>query len=132
MNATRLLPNRVAMVSGGMGQAICAQLAQAGAQVVMLGRNLNRRRQAREQLARQWGIGDLLSIQPIDIRDASSVSLAIAAQGQTLGTPDMRVHAAGGGPVAPWLEATAAMWQATLQGKLLGTIRRPGGASAAI
>lgn len=126
MNATRPLQNRVAMVSGasgGMGQAICAQLAQAGAQVVMLGRDLDRLRQAREQLARQWGIGDLLSIQQIDIRDASSVSQAIAAQGQALGTPDMLVHAAGDGPVAPLLEATEAMWQATIQGKLLGTIR---------
>lgn len=122
----RGLLERVAIVSGatgGMGSAICARLACGGAHVVMMGRDQAKLDRARARLTKQNGIGEYLSTQVADIGDPDSVDRAVGAIAERHEQLDILVHAAGDGPVAPLLETSEAMWQETVQGKLLGTIR---------
>lgn len=119
---------RVAIVSGatgGMGGAICAALLADGLQVVMLGRDeakLERARVALIQQGRQ-SMADRLSTQIVNIGDSDSVTKSIEQIMTRFGRVTDLVHAAGDGPVAPLLETTERMWEDTVTGKLLGTVR---------
>lgn len=120
------LQDRVAVVSGatgGMGSAICARLACAGATVIMLGRDDAKLQRTRESLATKWGIGERLATRVVDIGNAQSVDETVTEIVEAHEQIDILVHAAGDGPVAPLLETTEVMWNETIQGKLLGTVR---------
>ncbi|WEE75414.1 SDR family oxidoreductase [Comamonas testosteroni] len=119
---------RLALVSGatgGIGMAVCQRLLEDGYRVVMLGRSAPRLAAAQQTLleACQGNAAERLFTQVIDIADPSSVDEAAAAIRQRNGEVTDLVHAAGDGPVAPLLETTESMWNGTVQGKLLGTVR---------
>lgn len=122
------LTERVALVSGatgGMGGAICTALLADGLQVIMLGRDEAKLERARLALIKQGrqSLADRLSTQVVDIGDPESIAMAMALIMTRFGRVTDLVHAAGDGPVAPLLETTERMWEDTVTGKLLGTVR---------
>jgi len=119
---------RVALVSGatgGMGGAICAALLADGVQVVMLGRDEAKLERARLTLLQQdqQSMADRLFAHVVNIGDPESIMRAMAEIMSRFGRVTDLVHAAGDGPVAPLLETTERMWEDTVTGKLLGTVR---------
>jgi len=117
---------RVAVVSGstgGIGAAICLQLAADGMRVIMLGRSADKLRHAKGRILAALDLAPQLSVQTVDIADTESVTLAVEDIYQLVGHVDLLVHAAGDGPVAALLDTTEAMWQASVQSKMMGTIR---------
>lgn len=120
------LEGRVALVSGatgGMGSAICQKLVKAGMHVVMLGRDAHKLERCRKSLGDSIAIQNHLSTQVVDIADADSVRTSVDEISAQFTKIDLLVHAAGDGPMASLLETTEALWQKSIQGKLLGTIR---------
>lgn len=120
------LEGRVALVSGatgGMGSAISKRLATAGMRVIMLGRD--ERRLAHAKLALGGGaiVQDALLTHVVDIADPDSVRGVVDEISQRFSKIDLLVHAAGDGPVASLLETNESMWQRSIQGKLMGTVR---------
>jgi 3-oxoacyl-[acyl-carrier protein] reductase len=116
---------RLALVSGatgGMGRAICLRLLLDGLRVVMLGRDESKLGHASQGLSTAE-TRDRLFTQVVDIAHPKSVDKAVAQVMARFGAITDLVHAAGDGPVAPLLETTEAMWDDTVRGKLLGTIR---------
>ncbi|WP_374005812.1 SDR family NAD(P)-dependent oxidoreductase [Delftia lacustris] len=115
----------VSGATGGIGMAVCQRLLQDGYHVVMLGRSKSKLEHARRVLlqAQSQAISDRLSVQVADIAQPSSVDDATHSILQSHGDITDLVHAAGDGPVAPLMETTESMWQGTVQGKLLGTVR---------
>lgn len=119
---------RVALVSGatgGMGGAICAALLADGLRVVMLGRDEGKLERARLALIQQGqqSMLDRLFTQVVSIGDPESIVRAMAQVMNRFGRVTDLVHAAGDGPVAPLLDTTERMWEDTVTGKLLGTVR---------
>lgn len=120
------LDGQVALVSGasgGMGSAICQRLVRSGMHVVMLGRSAERLEQAR--LAMDVGPAGQarLSVQVIDIADPDAVRASVDELSKRFARIDLLVHAAGDGPLASLLETSEALWQKSIQGKLMGTVR---------
>jgi NAD(P)-dependent dehydrogenase (short-subunit alcohol dehydrogenase family) len=115
----------VSGATGGIGMAACQRLLEAGYHVVMLGRTKPKLEHARRVLLQEQSqaFTDRLSVQVVDIAQPSSVDEAVLSILQCHGNITDLVHAAGDGPVAPLLETTESMWQGTVQGKLLGTVR---------
>lgn len=117
---------RVAVVSGatgGIGQAISATFAAAGATVVMLGRDLSRLETARLEIIGQGELVGTLETLVADINDAASVNAAIASILARHGHIDALVHTAGDSPVRSILETTDNEWQTSVNSKLLGAVR---------
>jgi 3-oxoacyl-[acyl-carrier protein] reductase len=120
------MAGQVALVSGAtgaLGSAICRRLLQAGMHVEMLGRDAARLRAACERLADDPGAAGRLGTQVIDIGVPDGVAYALEQVAARRPRFDLLVNAAGDGPVAPLLETTETLWQASLQGKLMGTVR---------
>jgi NAD(P)-dependent dehydrogenase (short-subunit alcohol dehydrogenase family) len=120
------LAGQVVLVSGatgGIGSAVVEELARSDATVVLLGRNAERLEQTRWSVQARTGDRGRLIARTADINDSDSVDGAVAAVLGEAGRIDAVVHAAGDGPVASLAEATDAMWQRTLNGKLMGAVR---------
>lgn len=118
--------SRVALVSGatgGIGSAVCARLLEVGMQVVMLGRDASKLARGQDRLACVAPANARLSTQVIHIGEFESVSRAVSEVLERHGRITDLVHAAGDGPVGALLETTEQMWDETLQGKLMGTVR---------
>ncbi|MDE1999955.1 MAG: SDR family oxidoreductase, partial [Burkholderiales bacterium] len=118
------LEGQVALVSGatgGMGSAICKRLAMAGMRVIMLGRDEHKLTQSKHALG--CAVQDAVLTHVVNIADPDSVRTAVDKISQRFSKIDLLVHAAGDGPVAALLETSESMWQQSVQGKLMGTVR---------
>jgi 3-oxoacyl-[acyl-carrier protein] reductase len=116
----------VALVSGatgGIGKAICRCLARTQFKVVMLARDVEKLKKAQEEIEGAEKFERPLEIQQIDISDPANVKSSVAAINSRFQQIELLVHAAGEGPVAPLLETDEALWQKSIQTKLLGTVR---------
>lgn len=118
---------RVAIVSGatgGMGMAVCRQLLNDGFNVVMLGRYEEKLASAYQSLTQnEMYYARQLSRQCIDTKNANSVETTVEKVLAHFGRITDIIHAAGDGPTAPLLETDERMWDDTVQGKLMGTVR---------
>jgi NAD(P)-dependent dehydrogenase (short-subunit alcohol dehydrogenase family) len=106
------LTGRVALVTGGtkgIGAAIADRLAEAGATVVVCGRN-EPAASAHQFLA-------------CDVRDPDLVDAMVAAVVAEHGRLDIAVNNAGGGPYVPAAEASARFTEAIVRLNLLGAIQ---------
>jgi NAD(P)-dependent dehydrogenase (short-subunit alcohol dehydrogenase family) len=115
------LTDRVAIVTGGamgIGREIAQGFLEAGAQVVITSRDLDRAQCAAEELKSKSIIGLAL-----DVRNPESVSTVFAEVSSRFGRIDILVNNAGGTPDAkPYslLERKLEHWQDTIETNLTG------------
>ena len=110
-DATFRLDGRVALVTGssaGIGYALARGLAQAGATVVLNGRDAARLDAARQVLS---GEGLAVHAQAFDACDAAAVAAAVTAIEAEVGAIDVLVNNAGVQRRAPFHEFPLADWQ---------------------
>lgn len=119
MNASQPLQGRYALVTGaarGIGAAVARMLAQQGAQVALLGRNLK----ALEDLRVTLPGGPHLAV-AADIGDVDAVQAAFAQARAVLGPITLLVNNAGQAESAPFGKTSLELWQRMLQVNLTGT-----------
>lgn len=112
------LNNRHVVITGagrGIGAAIAHTLAQAGAQLTLLGRNVETL-QAVAQAA-----GTLTHVQAVDVSIESEVQHAIAQAVQHFGPVHVLVNNAGQASSQPFDKTDLALWQHMLNVNLTGT-----------
>ena len=109
--STFRLDGRIALVTGssaGIGLALARGLAQAGASVVLNGRDANRLAQAADSLRSE---GLHVHCCGFDVLDAAAVDAAVASIEADIGAIDVLVNNAGIQRRAPFIEFTPADWQ---------------------
>jgi 3-oxoacyl-[acyl-carrier protein] reductase len=116
--------SRTALVGGGaagIGRAVAVQLAEAGTDVVLLGRDRDRLATAARDLPRADGVrvGQVVG----DIADPASAETAIAAVEAGFGRLDVLVLNAGGPPPGRILDLDDAAWRDAAELLLLGPLR---------
>lgn len=105
------LDGRLALVTGssaGIGLALARGLGQAGATVVLNGRDASRLEQAMQVLAAQ---GLPVHARAFDVTDAGAVAAAVEAIEQDIGPIDILVNNAGMQRRAPFQDFAFAQWQ---------------------
>ena len=116
------LGGRVALItggSGGLGQVFAATLAQAGADVALLGRRLDAAQATADAVAEQSG-RRVIAVQA-DVTDPEQVRAAVAQVHQQLGRLDILVNSAGVNHRRPTLEFGLDDWHRVLEINLTGT-----------
>jgi gluconate 5-dehydrogenase len=109
--ATFRLDGRLALITGssaGIGLALARGLAQAGAAVVLNGRDASRLDAAAAQLRAQ---GLTVHARPFDVTDCDAVQAAVTAIEQEIGAIDILVNNAGMQRRAPLQDFAQADWQ---------------------
>ena len=116
--STFRLDGRLALVTGssaGIGLALARGLAQAGAAVVLNGRDAARLAQAHAALAAE---GLAVHARAFDVCDAAAVAAAVATIEADIGAIDILVNNAGIQRRAPFQDFAAADWQAIMRTNL--------------
>ena len=112
------LDGRIALVTGssaGIGLAIARGLAQAGARVVLNGRDPARLAQAQAELQ---GEGLTVASHGFDVTDRAAVDAAVEAIERDLGAIDILVNNAGMQRRAPFAEFAPADWEQLMRTNL--------------
>jgi NAD(P)-dependent dehydrogenase (short-subunit alcohol dehydrogenase family) len=108
------LDGRVAVVTGGnsgIGRAIAAALAHAGARVVVIGRDEKR---LTETVAELRAAGRSAVAVSVDLSDRAALAQAAEAAAGEFGEPDILVNSAGVNLRPPMDELTMAQWDTTI------------------
>ncbi len=108
------LADRVAIVTGGssgIGQAMAAALARAGAQVVLVARDSGRLEESAASLRAQGCSAAWVST---DLSDRAAVELAAAAAATAFGEPDILINCAGINLRPPLAELTPDQWDLSM------------------
>jgi NAD(P)-dependent dehydrogenase (short-subunit alcohol dehydrogenase family) len=127
--STRSLTGRVAIVTGassGIGRATCLALAQAGAQIVAVGRNEDRLAAAAALVAEIGGNASSSLVLPLDVRSESDMQGMAARTLERFGRIDILVNAAGilrapGTTLRTLAQLPTADWDEVLDINLRGT-----------
>jgi gluconate 5-dehydrogenase len=109
------LDGRIALVTGssaGIGQALAPGLGQAGATLVLNGRDAGRLAEAARALA---GEGLTVHACAFDVTDAAAVEAAVADIEASIGPIEILVNNAGMTRRGPFHELPAADWQAVMR-----------------
>ncbi|MDX2171073.1 MAG: SDR family oxidoreductase [Deltaproteobacteria bacterium] len=120
--APDLLAGQTALVTGagtGLGRAIAQQLAEAGADVVLAARNLERLQQAAAEIRRDTG--RRVEAAFVNIRDRATVEALAADVAARVGAIDMLINNAGGQFAQPARDFSPKGWQAVIDTNLTGT-----------
>jgi NAD(P)-dependent dehydrogenase (short-subunit alcohol dehydrogenase family) len=117
-----LLKGQTALVTGGgtgLGRVIAEQLAEAGADLLIAARNVERLEQAAVEI--RAGTGRRVEVAAVNIRDRQTVE-ALAARAQALfGGVDMLINNAGGQFAQRARDFTPKGWNAVIETNLTGT-----------
>lgn len=118
------LSGQVAIVTGagqGIGEAIAARLASAGAQIVIADLHLGPARQVAERLRSQGAKADAIEL---NVCDGTSVEAAFGQVAAQSGRIDILVNNAGvAGRAAPIWEQSDEDWQSVVDVNLTGVFR---------
>ena len=117
-----LLTGQTALVTGGgtgLGRVIAQQLAEAGADLVLAARTVERLEQAAAEI--RAATGRRVETQFVNIRDRQTVeALAVWVQ-ERVGTVDLLVNNAGGQFPQPAIDFSIKGWNAVIDTNLNGT-----------
>jgi NAD(P)-dependent dehydrogenase (short-subunit alcohol dehydrogenase family) len=114
------LSGRVALVTGasrGIGQAIAVALAQAGADMVLAGREPKTLEETADAIRM---LGRKAHVQRLDVSYVGRIGAAFAAIAESAGGIDILVNNAGIEQVKPSLEVDEALWDRLLDTNLKG------------
>lgn len=112
------LTGQVAVVIGGtgvLGGALAEGIAQAGARVVIAGRDPKKGTERVEAIKKLGG--DALFL-PVDVSQRNSLETLLAATLTACGRVDMLINGAGVNSAAPYLESTDDDWNRVIQSNL--------------
>ena len=112
------LDGKVAIVTGGnggIGLGMAAGLAEAGAQVVIVGRNTDKSRQAAQTLVAKGWVADFL---PADVADEAAVENLVAKVVERHARLDILINNAGINIRRPAHEMSLGDWNAVMQTNL--------------
>lgn len=139
-----LLEGRTAFVTGGtsgINLGIAMRLAEAGARVSVLGRDLEKARAAKAAIDARAGANRALALSA-DVRDPAALGAALGEAVKTFGLIDILVAGAAGNFPAPALNISPNGFKAVVDIDLLGTfhacrlgfehLRKPGASIIAI
>lgn len=118
MSADRPLEGRHALVTGagsGIGAAIAARLAQAGARITLAGR-----RPAPLEAMAQGLAGEAFVAAGFDVTDVAAVAASLARARERFGPVSILVNNAGEAPSAPFEKTGADLWARVLSVDLTG------------
>ena len=118
--APGLLAGQVVVVTGGgsgIGRCTAHELAALGAQVVLVGRNVDKLQAVQDEIAADGGRA---SHAVCDIRQEEAVRQAVAGVVQRHGAIDALVNNAGGQYLTPAEKISAKGWQAVIDTNLTG------------
>lgn len=119
MSGPANLMGQHALVTGagsGIGAAIAATLANAGARVSLAGR----RRAPLESLAADLPNGNALAIDGFDVTSPEAISRGLAQAHATFGPVDILVNNAGEAPSAPFDKTDLGLWSRVMNVDLTG------------
>ncbi len=118
------IDGKVAVVTGatsGMGEASAKRFAQAGARVVVAGRNKERGKKVRDAICKDGGEALFL---PLDVSDEEGVEAFVLKVIETYGKIDILFNNAGIFPVTPPLEEMeTAVWDEIMDVNATGMFR---------
>lgn len=118
------LDGRNALITGaslGLGKAMAARFAEAGAGIAMLARRAEVLEEARAEIAAAHDVE--IRTYVCDVGDADEVARAFARVGADFGQVDILVNNAGTSRTGRFLEIDDETWQADLDLKLFAAIR---------
>ncbi|HNW02216.1 MAG TPA: SDR family oxidoreductase [Burkholderiaceae bacterium] len=115
-----LMAGKVMVVTGGgsgIGRCVAHELSALGAQVVLVGRNVEKLKTVQEEITQDGGTA---SFQVCDIRQEDVVKQTVAAIVAAQGRVDGLVNNAGGQYITPLESISAKGWQAVIDTNLTG------------
>ncbi len=115
-----LMNGKVIVVTGGgsgIGRCVAHELSALGAQVVLVGRNVEKLQTVQDEIVQDGGT---VSFQVCDIRQEDAVKQTVAAVLATQGRVDGLVNNAGGQYITPLESISAKGWQAVIDTNLTG------------
>ena len=115
-----LMAGKVVVVTGGgsgIGRCVAHELSALGAQVVLVGRNVEKLKTVQEEITQDGGTA---SFQVCDIRQEDVVKQTVAAIVAAQGRVDGLVNNAGGQYITPLESISAKGWQAVIDTNLTG------------
>jgi 3-oxoacyl-[acyl-carrier protein] reductase len=114
------LRGKNALITGagkGIGRAVAIALAQEGANVGLLARNVS---QLQEVAAEVEALGVKAAVVSADVADINAVNAAVAQVKSELGTIEILINNAGTATFGKFLELEPADWERNIQVNLLG------------
>jgi len=122
-NASVPFARHHAVITGGgkgIGAAIAEALAQRGASVSLIGRNMEVLQSTANRISHDHGAK--VATASADVADEVAVQKAIAAVRNTLGPPTILVNNAGVAVSAPFLKSDSSFWRKVFDIDLMGAV----------
>ena len=119
------MDGKKALITGaslGLGRAMAAKFAAAGADVAIVARRPEVLEEARQEISQQAN-GRTINAYPCDVSDAAAIEALFAKVTGDMGQVDILVNNAGTSQTGKFEEITDEVWQADLNLKLFAAIR---------